>query len=56
MKVKSKHNGITEYQLTRDEWLEMMNQLVGATIAQTMGPNWKDIYWSPVNRPYVKRS
>ena len=24
-----------------------------ATIHETMGPNWKDIVWSPANRPFV---
>lgn len=25
----------------------------GATLHETMGPNWRDIYWSPINRCYV---
>ena len=54
MEILSKHNGITEYQLSAKEWKENLIWLKGAALAETMGPNWKDIYWSPIGRPYVQ--
>ena len=45
-----------EYQLTQEEFIGMIerNELVQACLSETMGPNWKDIYWSPMKRPFVK--
>jgi hypothetical protein len=52
MKVSEKHHGITEFSLEREEFLDMCIVLRGATISETMGPNWKDIYWWH-GRPFV---
>jgi hypothetical protein len=54
MEIKSKHNKITEYQLTHEEWMQNKLWLRQASLSQTMGPNWKNIFWSPIGRPYVK--
>ena len=45
-----------EYQLTQEEFSSMMQagELKPACLSQTMGPNWMDIYWSPIKRPYFK--
>jgi hypothetical protein len=43
------------YFLTEQEWQNIKSELVGATLHQTMGPCWRDIYWSPARRPYVLR-
>ena len=41
-----------EHRLTKELWKEYLNYFKGATISQTMGPNYKTIFWSPINRPY----
>lgn len=45
-----------EYQLTQAEFHNMLssNKIHPATLAETMGPNWKDIYWTPARRPFCK--
>jgi hypothetical protein len=55
LKPEKKHHKISEYRLTESQWKEVMPELRGATVHETMGPNWKDIFWSPMNRPYVRK-
>ena len=52
--------GVWNYYPTVDEWWELKrtHKMRGASVNQTMGPHWKDIYWTPhpkkINkRPYV---
>lgn len=52
--------GKYDYYPSEPEWWELKAKykMRVATINQTMGPHWKDIYWSPhtkkINkRPYV---
>jgi hypothetical protein len=47
-----------EFRLTRDQFVEFMRLpgTGGATLHETTGPLWQDIYWSPANRPYVNRT
>jgi len=53
MIVKARHHRIKEYECTWEEMKELFPNLRGATLAETMGPNWKDLYWSPNHRCYV---
>jgi hypothetical protein len=32
---------------TKDEYLQIRHLLRPASVHQTLGPNWKDIYWTP---------
>ena len=41
------------FQLSPQLWELYNTFLKGATIHQTMGPRWRTIYLSPINRPYV---
>ena len=48
------------YYPTEDEWWELKknHKMQIAVVCQTMGPHWKNIYWTPhpkkINkRPYV---
>jgi hypothetical protein len=37
---------------THEQWQEMLKEgtFRQASIHQTMGPNWRDIYWTPTNK------
>ena len=44
-----------EYQLTREQFalLVKLPGYRGACLSETMGPYWKDLYWSPLGSPAV---
>ena len=56
MVIKSKTRKATEYQMSQEESREAFKsgRYRGACLAETMGPNWKDIYWTAANRPLVR--
>jgi hypothetical protein len=55
MKIRAKDRGRVQYDLTDDEARAMISTLRPACLAETLGPNWKDIFWTPNRRPYVKK-
>lgn len=55
MKTKCKHHRIVEVELNQEEFLEMRDNLRGATLHETCGPLWKNIYWFR-DRPFVDKN
>jgi len=44
-----------EFNLTREQWeiLVTLPGYRGASVYETLGPHWQDIYWTPDNTPRV---
>lgn len=44
-----------EFNLTREQWaiLVTLPGYRGASVHETLGPHWQDIYWTPGNTPRV---
>lgn len=56
MIIKRKTRKQTEYQMTQEESREAFKSGLyrGAGLYETMGPNYKDVYWTAANRPLVR--
>jgi hypothetical protein len=55
--VKARHHKITEFVVPLDDRQAVLDlkeklQLKGASVHETMGPHWKNIYWIN-NRPLI---
>jgi hypothetical protein len=51
----ARNKGRKEYFLSKEEYQKLLRipGVRGAHLTEQVGPVWKDIYWTPNQRPYV---